>query len=203
LVGTGKVLSYEVDDETKYSFSNLFTYTDKSGTAYLVFLNSFFQILFYDLNSGDFLFKIQLAREGPNGIPGPGGFHIVDFNNIFVTCSMTPFLYKVDTTGTLMQKIRYGKTDSGYEIIPQSSSSFYYNPLVFIDSKLYLTQRPWTGNSSLTTPLCVVVDTVNQTQYELAYPFPLSIRENEPITGVAVGFSRIFNGNEFVYSFFL
>ena len=201
LVSTEKILSYELDDETKYQFE-LFTYTDKSGKEYLTFLNSFHQILFYDLNKEDFLFKIQTEREGPNGIPGPGGFFIEDFDNIYVTCQMTPFLYKINTTGTLIQKIRYGITDSGYSIIPYRSASFYYSPLVFIDSKLYLPQRPWTGNSSFTTPLCVVIDTVNQLQYELSYPFPLLQRKNESISGTAVAFSRVFNGKEFVYSFF-
>jgi len=202
LVGTGKNLSFKVDDETKYQFSALFTYTDESGKEYLTFLNSFFQLLFYDLNKQDFLFKIQLEREGPNGIPGPDGFYIENLNNIYITCSMTPFLYKVDSTGTIIQKIRYGHTRSGLEIIPQRSWSYYYTPLVFIDYKLYLSQHPWQNNPITTTPLCVVVDTVNQEQYELSCPFPRLVDTKESVSGVVSYFSRIFNGNEFVYSFF-
>ena len=202
LVGNGKTLSYEIDDETSYYFSILFPYTDRSGNEYLTFLNNF-QLLFYDLNKEDFLFKIKLEREGPNGIPGSGGYFIEDFNNIYITCSMTPFLYKIDTTGTLIQKIRYGKTDSGYEIIPHRSWSFQYTPLVFIDSKLYLLQHPWQRNPLSTTPLCVVIDTVNQLQYELPYPYPRLVKDNEPTSGgVVINSSRIFNGKEFVYSFF-
>jgi hypothetical protein len=136
LVSNGKTLSYTVDNDTKYSFSALFPYTDKSGKEYLTFLNSLFQLLFYDLNSGDFLYKIQLERQGPNAIPGPGGYYIEDLNNIYITCDMTPFLYKIDSTGTVIQKIQYGVTNLGYVIIPQRSWSFNYTPLVFIDSKL-------------------------------------------------------------------
>ena len=203
LVGTEKILSYALDNETRYSFSSLFTYTDKSGKEYLTFLNSaFFQILFYDLNKGDFLFKIQLQREGPNGIPGPVGFYIEDFNNIFVTCIMTPILYKIDTTATLVQKIRYESTESGYYIIPQSSGSFHYTPLVFIDSKLYLSQKPWQNNPIYTTPLCVVVDTASQKSYTLPYPFTLIVKDDNQAVGNIISFSRIFNDKEFVYSFF-
>ena len=115
---------------------------------------------------------------------------------------MTPFLYKIDSTGTLIQKIRYGTTDSGYEIIPHRSFSFFYTPLVFLDSKLYLLQRPWEGNQGRTTPLCVVIDTLNQLHYELPYPFPALVKENEPVSGNVWSCSRVFNGKEFVYSFF-
>ena len=205
LASNGKILSYTLDDDTKYSFSSLFTYTDKSGKEYLTFLNiAFFEILFYDLNNTDFLFKIKLEREGPNGIPGPGGFHIIDFDNIYVTCSMTPFLYKIDTTGVLTQKIRYGLTESGYQIIPYDSWSFSYTPLVFIDSKLYLPQRPWQGNPISKTPLCVVIDTLNQQNYALPCPFPQLIKDNEysHVMSDVISFSRIFNGKQFVYSFF-
>jgi len=204
LVGTDKILSYEVDNETEYRFSALFPYTDKSGKEYLTFQNTFFQILFYDLNNENFLFKIQLQREGPNGIPGPGGFYIEDFNNIFETCGATPFLYKIDTTGAVIQKIRYGLTNSGSQIIPQRSISFDYKPLVFIDSKLYLAQQPWQSNPLSKTPLCVVIDTVKQLSYELPCPFPSLIKDDELFTSPAdaTDFSRIFDGKEFVYSFF-
>ena len=205
LVGSSKILSYELDDYTKYSFSALFTYTDKTGKEYLTFLNqAFFEILVYDLNNEDFLFKIKLEREGPNGIPAPGGYYIEDFNNIYVTCSMTSFLYKINSTGVLTQKIRYGITDSGYEIIPHTSYSFFYAPLVFIDSKLYLPQKPTRRRPISTTPLCVVIDTINQLSYELPCAFPSLIKDDEypNFSGPVIGFSRVFNGKEFVYSFF-
>jgi len=204
LVGNEKTLSYLIDDETKYRFSALFVYTDKSGREYLTFYNTFFQILFYDLNTRDFLFKIQLEQEGPNGIVAPGGFYIEDFDNIFVTSSTTPFLYKIDSTGVLLQKIKYGFTESGYFIIQQRSITFDYNPLVFINSRLYLSQHPWQGSAVSKTPLCVVIDTVNQINYELPCMFPRLINDNELFTlsSESTIFSRIFNGKEFVYSFF-
>jgi hypothetical protein len=93
-------------------------------------------------------------------------------------------------------------TDSGLVIIPQRSWSFFYTPLVFIDSKLYLAQHPWQSNPVSTTPLCVVIDTVNQSRYELSYPFPPLIKDDRFIDSNLLGFSRIFNGKEFVYSFF-
>ena len=74
LVGTEKILSYVLDNETKYSFSALFPYTDKSGREYLTFLNSaFFQVLFYDLNSEDFLFKIQSSGNRKTRKPANSG----------------------------------------------------------------------------------------------------------------------------------
>ncbi|MDR2145114.1 MAG: DUF4221 domain-containing protein [Tannerella sp.] len=202
LVSTKKILSYIVDYDTEYYFSMLFPYTDQSGKEYLTFQNTSNQLLFYDLNTEDFLYKIQLEREGPNGISRPSGYYIEDLNNIYITSSMPRILYKIDSTGTVIQKIPYGKTDSGYEIISQSSWSTVYTPLVFIDSKLYLSQHPWQGNPVSKTPLCVVIDTLNQS-YVLPYPFPPLIEDGELFTAPdATSFSRIFNGKEFVYSFF-
>jgi hypothetical protein len=116
---------------------------------------------------------------------------------------MTRFLYKIDTTGTLHQKIRYGLTESGYEIITNASWSFFYTPLVFIDSKLYLPQHSWQRNPISKTPLCVVIDTLNQQHYELPCLFPQLIKDNEwGIISEFTSFSRVFNGKQFVYSFF-
>jgi len=205
LKSNGKILSYEVDDNTKYNFSALFTYTDNSRQEYLTFKNTLQEILFYDLNNEDFLFKIKLEREGPNGIPGPSGFYIEDFDNIYVTCAMTPFLYKIDTTGAIIQKIRYGQTESGHTVIPFRSWSFDYTPLVFIDSKLYLPQGVSQFHHVSVTPIGVVIDTLHQQSYELPFNYFQVITQDE-YDRMSVGdfydFSRIFNGKKFVYSFF-
>ena len=205
LVKKDKILAYELDDNTKYQFTALFLYKDRLGNEYLTFKNSKEEIYFYDLNNEKFLFKTKIEREGPNSILGPSGYHIEDLNNIYITSVALPTIFKIDTTGTIVQKIQYETTSQGYHVTPTfKSASFFYTPLVIIDSKLFITQSPWARSPVSTTPLCVVIDTVNHTQSAYPFFFPPLIEDSELFNSslTAFIFSREFNGKEFVYSFY-
>ncbi|GHT87681.1 hypothetical protein FACS189474_1110 [Bacteroidia bacterium] len=204
LVDNGKFLSYALDNNTKYQFMALFPYTDNNGKEYLTFMNSIDEILFYDLKNEDFLFKIKTEKEGPNGIIGLSGYHVEDFENIYLTSVMTQGIIKIDTTGKIIQKINYGTTKTGYEVAPTFVSwSFFYTPPVFIDNKLYITQKPSPRSPVSKTPVSVVIDTLDNTFSELPFFFPI-IKDDGLFTYsfFVLVKSRDFNGKEFVYSFY-
>ena len=187
-------------------FPALFLFTDKGGNEFLTFLNMNNQLLFYDLKSGDFLFKIQLENEGANGIPQVTGYHIEDFNNIYITSYGKHGLAKIDTSGTLRQTIVYKKTEEGYDLsLTFKSQSFYYTPLFIIDGKFFITQHPFWYSPISKTPVSAVIDTVTGISHSLPFKYPSLFKDDELMThftGFGVDFSRDFDGNRFIYSFF-
>ena len=133
----------------------------------------------------------------------PTGYYIKDFNNIYVSTSAYSGLIKVDTTGTITQKIPYGKTDTGYQIIPSyMPSSHPCNTPVFIDGKMYITQNNLERFCpSDKTPLSVVMDTVQKKYVSL--PLTFGILTEKQLKSNDDRFSRIFDGKNFIYSFYV
>jgi hypothetical protein len=205
LSSNGKTVSFMLDNNTKYQFTALFPYTDKkAGKEYLTFVNSNDEILFYDLKQGDFLFKIKVRKEGPDGVPGLSGYYIEDFDNIYLT-SVMPEITKTDTTGHVIRRIKYRATATGYQVTPTFKSwSYLYSPLCIIDGKLYITQNPYQKSVVSKTPVSVVIDTLNETASELPFFYPPVIKDEEFLhtSGFTLAKSRDFNGREFVYSFY-
>lgn len=198
------IKSFALSDDVRYNPFYLSVFSDDGGKEYLSFLNyRTNQILFYDLNSTDFLFKLDLYAEGPNGILQPTGLYVKDFDNIFVSSYAYTGLVKVDSTRRIVQKIPYGKTSSGYNVLPTyTPSSHPYNPPVFIGDKLYITQKATAHFFPLAeTPLTVAVDTVRK-QCE-ALPLTFAALTEEALQANDNSFSREFNGTEFVYSFYV
>lgn len=83
---TDQHLSFSLDSETKSSILALFPYTDKNGREYLTFQNERKnEILVYDINSKELLFKIKPDEEGANGVGRFLGYYISDLDNIYLT----------------------------------------------------------------------------------------------------------------------
>jgi hypothetical protein len=205
LAENGKGLSYSLDEDTKYQFVSLFPYEERNGKTYLTFMNSIHEILFYDLPSGEFLFKTKIEPEGPDGITGPSGYYVISLDSIYVTTLSVPTLYSIDQNGTVLQRINYGETESGYTVIPTfNPNSFFYTPLFVINHELYITQKPsWTVPVS-STPVSVVINPENHLCKELPFFFPPLIKDEEfgHVGGFALSFSREFDGEKFIYSFY-
>ncbi len=200
---TEQVKSFPLDSDVKYNAFYLYTFTEE-GKRYLSFLNyRTTQLCFYDFDTEKFLFKVKLEEEGPNGVVIPTGYYIKDFNNIYVSTSAYSGLIKVDTTGTITQKIPYGKTDTGYQIIPSyMPSSHPCNTPVFIDGKMYITQNNLERFCpSDKTPLSVVMDTVQKKYVSL--PLTFGILTEKQLKSNDDRFSRIFDGKNFIYSFYV
>lgn len=201
LEATGQVKSFPLDAEVRYNAFYLYTFSEK-GKEYLSFLNyRTNQILFYDLDTGHFLFKMELDAEGPDGIVQASGYYVKDFDNIYVSSYAYNGLIRVDTACHVVQKIPYGETDSGYKVLPSyTPSSHPYVAPVFIGDRMYITQPAATRFCPLEdTPLSVEIDTVRKTCQSL--PLTYAILTTEEQQANATGFSRIFDGIRFIYSF--
>lgn len=204
LEATGTIKSFSLDSDVRYNAFYLYSFSDDKGKEYLSFLNyRTNQILFYDLNTSEFLFKLNLDSEGPNGIVQPTGYYIKDFDNIYVSSYAYSGLIKVDTTGCIVQKIPYGTTSEGYKVLPSyAPSSHPYIPPVIIGKEIYITQNAVARFHSIAeTPLSVVIDTVQKSNKGL--PLTYSILTKKELQANDTRFSRVFNGKDFVYSFYV
>lgn len=204
LEATGAIKSYELESDVRYDASYLYIFSDEKGREYLSFLNyRTNQILFYDLSNCDFLFKIDLPVEGPDGVAQVTGFYIKDFDDIYISSSAYSGLIKVDTTCRIVQKIPYETTSTGYQVLPSyTPSSHPYIAPVIINNRIYITQNALERFHSLDdTPLSVMIDTVQKTCEGV--PLTYGILTDKELQSNDVMFSRIFDGKEFVYSFYV
>jgi len=204
LTSTGHVKSFELDSDVKYNAFYLYTFSENNGREYLSFLNyQTNQILFYDLRTSKFLFKIELASEGPHGVVRPSGFYVKDFDNIYISSYAYEGLIKIDTVGHIVQKIPYGKTSEGYKVLPSyTPSSHPYIAPVFIDGKMFITQQGVERFHPVDdTPLSVVIDTVSDGIF--GTPLTFDILNDDEQESRDLRFSRIYDGTQFVYSFYV
>jgi hypothetical protein len=153
-------------------------------------------ILFYDLESAEYLFKVDMEEEGQNGVGTAFGYFIEDLDNIYLTSSLAG-ITKVDTSGTKKQFIEYRKTDRGFQLVQNYASfSYFYTPGIIYNGKIYITQKAYPGMNKLDVPVSVVIDTLKDKYEEMPFRFP------DMVEGYSVAdFSRDFNGKQFIYSF--
>lgn len=204
LTSTGNIKSFELDSDVKYNAFYLYTFRDCEDQEYLSFLNyQTNQILFYDLKTSKFLFKIELASEGPHGVVRPSGYYIKDFDNIFVSSYAYEGLIKVDTLGHIVQKIPYGETAEGYRVLPSyTPSSHPYIAPIFVDGKMFITQQGVERFHPIEkTPLSVTIDTVSKVIS--GTPLTYDILDDDEQGTEDLRFSRIYDGRQFVYSFYV
>ncbi|GHT87680.1 hypothetical protein FACS189474_1100 [Bacteroidia bacterium] len=206
LVKSDKKLTYNIDGNVEYDCRALFPFqSKKDGSKYLTFQNrSQSEILFYKMDSMDCFFRLKIEREGPDGVPGFLGYHIKDFDEIYLTSYGIPIIVRTDTTGRVLQKINYGETDEGKMLLPFTSTTTPYTPLTIIGNKFFFTQDPDPREEIETWPVSGYVDTLAHSVQALPLTFPPIIKKEEIYTdgiGPEFSFSRCFNGSEFVYSF--
>ena len=205
LKSTNKIKKFRLDDDVRYNAFYLYTFVDRQGKSYLSFLNyRTNQLLFYDWNTEDFLFKVELPAEGPNGVTQVSGYYIKDFDHIYVSTYAYNGLLRVDTTGQIVQKIPYGTTPDGYKVLPSytPSSHPYIAPVFIGDAKMCITQPAVPRfRAANETPISVVIDTLKHTCESL--PMTYSLLNDEEMEAGNLQFSRIFNGKDFIYSLYV
>ncbi len=205
LIKKEKVKSFPLDEETYYNAFYLYVFADSLGKEYMSFLNyRTNQILFYDFQTCEFLFKIALAHEGPHGVNRISGYYVKDLDNIYVSSYSISGLIRTDTSGLILQKIPYGKTNEGYEIVPSyEPSSRPYIPPVFIGNKLYITQKAVDRiYSAAQTPVSVVIDTLNKIYEQCPLYYGDILTSDHLGKDGETRFGRDYDGKHFIYSFY-
>jgi hypothetical protein len=210
---TGNHLSFELDGTTKYLIKSLYLYADSTSTEYLTFQNYINnEILFYDLKTCKLSHKLQVANSGPDGVRRFIGYYIKTLNEIYLTESAMPQMAVVDGRGKIIRKIRYLETPTGTLLMPYTAQTNFYHPMVFIDNKIYITQphNPYASKNPNdmfnNSPVCMAIDAATGSVEPLPFTMPNDIVRGEDFgvtsMGIELYFSRCFDGEQFVYSFY-
>lgn len=202
LIKTDSIKKIFLDEETKYNLNYLYLFEDKSN-EYLVFLNyPLNQILFYNFKTCELEFKISLDKEGPQGIGVASGLYIKDFDNIYISSYIFPGLIKIDKDGNIIQKIAYGKTSDGYQILPSYTPSSYPSlEPVILDNTMFISQKfAVQFNEAEKTPLTVSVDTLSGSCISYPLRFNIFKQNDNPQKIASTLYSRIYNDSSFIYS---
>jgi len=207
LVPTGEILKLPIDNNTTLDCMAMFYFRDReTGKEYLTYLNSYKnEIHFYDLKLQKLESKVTCALEGPNGVGKVSGFKVINRDSIFLTLGYSIVL--IDSKGQIIDKFSYKETKNGNLPIPYFSTSRVYWPLVVKSKILYIPQElsfdlPYMLNDAIwpspNSKVCLIVNMINKKNEYLPMKHPLA---NE--VGLnTVHFSREFDGNYFIYSFF-
>lgn len=209
LIASSDSLVFKLNPQTSMFIKALFPYTDKRGREYLTFQNNIEpEILWYDMSSQEYIRTIRIDKEGANGISNFVGFYIHSDDEIYIPEGMRNMINVVDKEGKILRKIAYKDTDKGKRAIPFNCLSFPYTPLYIINDKICLPQSPNMGLGDRIvedSPVTLILDTVKRslTEFDLRFPKVKSSVELRGATlGVEMGYSHIYNGKDFVYSFF-
>ena len=205
---TGQILSYENDKPIMYRISTVFPFTDKEGRKYLTFQETDqARIHMYEMHTGNHYKTVEIATEGPDGIPHPSGYYIQSFDEIYLTNSMLPFIARSDTSARIFQKIGFEKTDEGELLVPYfNSGGIFWKPLVIINDTFYIAQSAvMIGKEPDAWPVSCAIDTVNKSVKTLPLCFPSIYKANELRNFVMSSsvYSRCYDGSRFVYSFYI
>ncbi|MFR0677012.1 DUF4221 family protein [Dysgonomonas mossii] len=203
LVDANLDLGYSLDENTKQMILAFFPYTDEDGKEYITFQNERKnEILFYDMNSGDFLYKLQPEYEGPNGVGRFLGYFIKDLENIFLTSGL-PVISQIEYNGNLKEKYSFANTTTGIPLYEYNSLSYIYTPIVVIDNNLYITS--YCNRLAGTNPVSAVINMNTKEVSALPFEYPIfeasknKIFENNQLESFL---SRCYDGKNFIYSFY-
>lgn len=204
LEATGDVKEFVLDSDVRYNLFYAWLFKEKTGKSYFSFLNyRTNQIYFYDWQTGQLVKKLTLHAEGPDGVVQVSGCYVQDFDHIYVSTYAYSGLIRVDTLAHIVQKIPYGKTEKGYDVLPSyTPSSHPYLPPLFMGDETYISQSGVERFCPLEkTPLTVAVDTVRRVCRELLPTY--SVLTGEEKTANDLRFSRIATDRGMAYSFYV
>lgn len=198
-----KDLTLNIDNNTEPYIRALFPYTDKKGHKYISFQNGFKnQIIFYNIQTKDLAFKINLDIEGDNGVGFFLGYYINNLDSIYLTGLHTPEIFCVNNKGEVSQKIYYGKTDDNITLNTFVSISFFHQPITKINNKLFILSE--CNRWQKPNPVSAIIDLETEKVNNLPFNYPKfkGANNTKKNAGIELYFSRSFNENEFIYSFF-
>ncbi len=203
-------LELPLDDKTSYYTFSMFVYHDPSGIDYLSMENrQTNEINIFRLDSCKLFRKIPVHQAGPNAVLDLMGHKLLSLNNILVNSLNMNMLARIDSTGTVLQRIRI--TDSSGDnrpLIPLPPISRVYMPMVVDRNHIYLLSSlpnhyyEISGSDFKTFPICIDVDTLKEivTCLPLGYP-ELWSKTKRNGEFLRTDFCREYDGKCFIYSF--
>ncbi len=209
LLASNDSLIFDLDSQTSMFIKALFPYTDNKGREYLTFQNDIEpEILWYDMNSQKYIKTVKIDKEGENGISNFVGYYIHSDDEIYIPEGMRNVIDIVNGEGKILRKIVYKNTTQGKSAIPFNCLSFPHTPMYIMNGRIYLPQSPNMGLGDRIvedSPVTLILDSVKHSLIEFDLRFPkvrstVELRGNS--LGVEMAYSQIYNGSDFVYSFF-
>lgn len=202
LENTEQHISFPLDSETKTSIWALFPYTDKEGKEYLTFQNERKnEILVYDMDSKNLLYKIKPEEEGANGVGRFFGYYIHDLDNIYLTAFTRARIVHIDKNSQIKEWIKFDMTSDSVSLRGFNALSFLYCPIITIGDNMYIISE--CNRLEKNNPVTCTFNMKNKEIKALPfmYPsFPVSDNKSKPYS-IEMDFSRCYDGTRFIYSF--
>ena len=200
---SGRELSLLLDSDTKSNTKSLFLYKNKTGKEYITFQNQFKnEIYFYNIENQKFEFKITPNLDGNNGVGMFFGYYIQNLDSIFLTNSEVEEIALIDSSAKLKEQLVYDKASDGTLLRRSFSTTNFFRPLTIIGNKIYTISR--CNRNIHPNPVSITIDMKTKKVDYLPFEYPqIQNNINKMKTfGLEDQFSRVFDGNHFIYSFY-
>ena len=200
---SGRELSLLLDSDTKSNTKSLFLYKNKTGKEYITFQNQFKnEIYFYNIENQKFEFKITPNLDGNNGVGMSFGYYIQNLDSIFLTNSEVEEIALIDSSAKLKEQLVYDKASDGTLLRRSFSTTNFFRPLTIIGNKIYTISR--CNRNIHPNPVSITIDMKTKKVDYLPFEYPqIQNNINKMKTfGLEDQFSRVFDGNHFIYSFY-
>ena len=201
IVKTEKTITIPIDANSKLYSNDIHYYSNNASDEYISISNrtipNQLEIYIYNIKTQKFDRKICINTTKYNmGRIVSHGF--LDKNDIILT-STNKIMYRVDSTGNVTHVYDFNKYTETY-ITHSFFSSNPYMPAIINNGKLYCVQE-YTGIEDGTKqPIAVTVDTATNNINLSSLAFPTFFEDDNKFHDYV--YSRIFDGKNFVYSFF-
>jgi hypothetical protein len=186
--------TFVLDSESTQSIRCVQLFEDASvDSVYFTFLNTYnHSIYFYDFKTGDFLKKIELEREGPNGVYPyvPDGYYIHSYDSIYYYSHKTDLLFLLNHNGEKYHTINYKANYAHLNLldlaglrknrIPPMVQLSTGKPMYKIDETIYLCgemTEEFGRVDSINQLLLTTIDTRRNDSIDFHVGYPESYRE--------------------------
>ena len=201
-----------ISNETNIYSNDIHYYKEPSGVEYLSISNrDANNIAFYRLDSCKLSHIIRIKRDGKYPI-NIGSHGVINLDDIFIT-TMNPYVYRINRNGDVIKNYNFmsycseNRVCSGMDCL-----SLVYHPLVIINGKIFCPQdippTRWNNSPNGTNfefdecPLSLTLDTATGVFAALPLGFPELFDKKDGHYYHNEGYSRIYDGERFVFSFF-
>ncbi len=195
-------ISINLDKNTSANSMATFPLITKDTTFLLLFNRNDNSIRWFDLKSGLQVKKHIFEVEGPNSIGYLMGFFPLSKDSILIT-PMVGRVYLVNSNGKIYNQFDYYKTSINQPTT--FSGSVNFAPIIKDNNKIFLLQGVMADWSKMAVdklknqPLEVSIDLQSKKVEYLPYNYPSEIWKSG---NVPLEFSRAWNGENMVYSFY-
>ena len=167
------------------------------------------EIAFIDIRSGDNVYNVKIYREGPNAIHGGlQSYDIINKDSIIITSVYRPILYFVTGDGEIVKEMNFyhGEVDitcSIFESIINRTVAIKNNIIDFPQYVPYWRNRLQPNSKDFKFSDCPIAYTINIKtddifKSDVSYPY---LYDNDDHVDHDESFSRVFDGENYVYGF--